>query len=203
MLTPPHKLDHHRWKHLRVGLLGGSFDPPHAGHVRLSENAMKMLCLDSVWWLVSPQNPLKAHKAQYTYEERLARSDALIKHPNILVTDIERQIGTRRTYDTVSGLKVFFSDTFFVWITGMDIPHQFHKWYRWQDLLKEISFVHLARPPLDNQVRCSTTRMLSNHRNITLTRPQRADLSPGQSFWIPHSKQLNLSSSMFRGKFLV
>src|SRR5688572_19519709 len=100
----PHLHDGPRWKGLRVGLLGGSFNPPHEGHVHISLAALKGLELDAVWWLVTPQNPVKAEQP-LPLEERVRLSRELVRHPKILVSDIEKDLDTQLTYHTIRKLK--------------------------------------------------------------------------------------------------
>ena len=90
IFTPPHTLNTPRWNNMRVGLLGGSFNPPHKGHLHISLAALNSLQLDAIWWLVTPQNPLKGDITPLPIEEPIALSQELITHPKILVTDIEK-----------------------------------------------------------------------------------------------------------------
>ena len=121
-------------KNLNVGILGGSFNPPHAGHVHISLAALHGLALDYIWWLVTPQNPLKSQKPM-VLEKRLSLSEDITKdHPKIIVTSLEDDLGTQITYDSIRGLKTHFFQTDFVWITGMDNALNLHTWHNWQDL---------------------------------------------------------------------
>ncbi len=116
---------------MRIGLLGGSFDPAHEGHLYVSEIARKLLKLDYVWWLVSPGNPLKPEPGALA--TRLARARiAAAHHPFIRVSDIEQRLGTRYTIDTVTALKRRFPRVRFVWLMGSDNLEQFARWRRWQ-----------------------------------------------------------------------
>ncbi|MGH7123366.1 MAG: nicotinate-nucleotide adenylyltransferase, partial [Stellaceae bacterium] len=99
----------------RIGLLGGSFNPAHRGHLHVSLEALKRLDLDQVWWLVAPQNPLKPTKGMASLEERLASARQLVRHPRIAVTDLEARLGTRYTADTLRELRRRFPNTRFVW----------------------------------------------------------------------------------------
>src|SRR3954471_15978292 len=105
---------------LRIGLLGGSFNPAHEGHVHLSREAIKRLDLDEVWWLVSPQNPLKPARGMAPLEERMAGAVRLAEPPRLRVTDLEARLGTRYTADTILALKRRFPATRFVWLMGAD-----------------------------------------------------------------------------------
>ncbi|PWE29298.1 nicotinic acid mononucleotide adenylyltransferase [Maritimibacter sp. 55A14] len=129
----------------RIGLLGGSFDPPHRGHLHISLAALKRFRLDRVWWLVSPGNPLKT-RGPAALEARLAASRALVDHPRILVTDIEARIGTRYTAETVSRLRALYPGVHFVWLMGADNLAGFHRWQNWRSIMQEVPVGVLARP---------------------------------------------------------
>ncbi len=111
---------------LTIGLLGGSFDPAHEGHLYVSQVALKALKLDYVWWLVSPGNPLKA--APGAVEARLAGARLVARHPRIRVSGIESRLGTRYTIDTVTALQRRFPRVRFVWLMGTDNLAQFGRW---------------------------------------------------------------------------
>jgi nicotinate-nucleotide adenylyltransferase len=119
----------------RIGLLGGSFDPPHQGHVHISRWALRNLRLDRVWWLVSPGNPLK-QRGPAAIERRLAACRALAGHPRITVTDIERHLATRYTADTLARLSQHYPGVRFVWLMGSDNLAGFHRWQRWDWLAR-------------------------------------------------------------------
>jgi nicotinate-nucleotide adenylyltransferase len=130
----------------RVGLLGGSFNPAHGGHLHISREALKRLDLDEVWWLVSPQNPLKPRAGMRSLEERLAGARALARHPRIKVTDIERRLGTAYTADTLAALKRRFPRLRFVWLMGADNLLQIPKWERWRNVFELVPIAVFARP---------------------------------------------------------
>ena len=132
---------------LRIGLLGGSFNPAHAGHLYITEVAMKQLCLDFVWWLVSPQNPLKTPTAMAPLQQRIASAREIAgRHPRIRVSDIETRMGTRYTIDTVTGLKKRFGQVHFVWLMGSDNLLAFHRWRNCHRLAESIPIVVVRRP---------------------------------------------------------
>lgn len=130
---------------MTVGLFGGSFDPPHAGHVHVSREALKRLGLDRVWWLVSPGNPLK-DRGPAPLERRLAASRAMVRHPRIVVTDIEARTGTRYTGATIEALRDLYPGVRFVWIMGADNLAQFHQWQRWDWIMRTVPICVMARP---------------------------------------------------------
>ena len=128
-----------------VGLLGGSFDPAHAGHAHITREAMKRMGLDAVWWLVTPGNPLKARQPA-PMAQRLAEARRVIHDPRVVVTDLEVALGTRNTADTVDRLQAIYPGVRFVWLMGADNLVQFHKWGRWRDILRAVPVGVLARP---------------------------------------------------------
>ncbi len=131
---------------LRVGLLGGSFDPAHDGHLHISRIALRRLQLDRVWWLLSPGNPLKAD-APAPLERRLAAADAVLDdHPRIEATGIERDLGTVYTVDTVRALRALYPAVRFVWLMGADNLSQFHRWRHWAEIMHSLPVCVLARP---------------------------------------------------------
>jgi len=128
-----------------IGLLGGSFDPPHAGHLHISREALKRFGLDRVWWLVSPGNPLKRH-GPAPLLERMAAARALADHPRIHVTDIEARLGTRYTAETLAALTAIAPGRRFVWLMGADNLAQFHRWQDWRGIMERVPVGVLARP---------------------------------------------------------
>lgn len=129
----------------RIGLLGGSFDPPHAGHVHISREALKRFGLDQVWWLVSPANPLKK-RGPAPLEKRMAACRALVRHPRIHVSDFEAQAGTRYTAQTLAALQKACPDAQFVWLMGADNLAQFDQWQDWRQIMERVPVGVLARP---------------------------------------------------------
>ncbi len=131
----------------RIGLLGGSFNPAHDGHRAISLEAVRRLGLDEVWWLVSPQNPLKSADGMAPFEERMASAGKVADgHPKLVVTDLEQTLGTRYTVDTVRRLlRDGRSD--FVWLIGSDNLLQLPKWRSWRDLLNLVPIAVFDREP--------------------------------------------------------
>ena len=129
---------------LRIGLLGGSFDPAHGGHLYVSNTALKALKLDYVWWLVSPGNPLKPLPQPLAV--RLMRARNIVRDARIFVTDIEARMGTRLTADTVAALQKRFSQVDFVWLMGSDNLEQFSRWRRWRQIAASIPIAVVRRP---------------------------------------------------------
>lgn len=141
----------HRWAGplhagLSVGLLGGSFNPAHDGHRHISLYALDTLGLDRVWWLVSPQNPLKPVRGMAPLAQRLAEARAVARHPRIAVTCLERELGTRYTADTLASLVRRFPRTRFVWLMGADNLGQIPRWKRWERIFRTVPVAVFARP---------------------------------------------------------
>jgi nicotinate-nucleotide adenylyltransferase len=132
---------------LTIGLLGGSFNPAHEGHLYISETAIRRLKLDYVWWLVSPQNPLKSANGMADLALRLERARRIAaSYPRVIVTDLERTLGTRFTVDTVRALQRRFPQVRFVWLMGSDNLVQFSRWRNWQRLARHIPIAVVQRP---------------------------------------------------------
>ena len=130
---------------MTVGLLGGSLDPAHAGHVHITRPALKAFRLDRVWWLVSPGNPLKA-QGPAPLADRLARAKAVMDHPRVQVTDLEARLGTRYTADTLQRLTSIYPGVRFVWLMGADSLASLHRWDRWGWIMDHVVVGVLARP---------------------------------------------------------
>lgn len=147
-----------------VGLFGGSFDPPHRGHVHVTREAMKAFGLDRVWWLVSPGNPLKA-RGPAPLVRRMAAARAVMQHPRVEVTDIEALTGTRATADTLAALRRLYPQVRFVWLMGADNLAQFHKWQDWRRIMDSVPVGVLARPGDRISARMSpAARVYASHR---------------------------------------
>jgi nicotinate-nucleotide adenylyltransferase len=129
---------------MRIGLFGGSFDPAHAGHALVAETALRRLQLDAVWWLVTPQNPLKAESAGL--HQRLASARRMAHGRRHVVTDVETRLGVRFTADTLAALQAHYPGVRFVWVMGADGADSFRRWRRWRDILAAAPVLVVARP---------------------------------------------------------
>jgi nicotinate-nucleotide adenylyltransferase len=128
-----------------IGLLGGSFDPAHSGHVHITKAALQRFGLDRVWWLVSPANPLKRH-GPAPLHDRLQAARAMMQHPRVTVTGIEDRLGTRYTAQTIAALRARYVGVRFVWLMGADNLAQFHRWQDWEDIMAQVPVGVIARP---------------------------------------------------------
>ncbi len=130
----------------RIGLFGGSFNPAHAGHLALGRQALKRLGLDQVWWMVSPQNPLKSSDSTADFDERMEGARRLIVNRAMVVTDVEKQLGTDCTAATLTRLKPVLARAHFVWIMGADSFAELHRWRDWRVIPETLPLAVFDRP---------------------------------------------------------
>ena len=121
---------------MRIGLFGGSFNPAHHGHAHVAETALRQLGLDKVWWLVTPQNPLKSAKETAPLAQRMNSARACAVGPAMVVTDIESRLGTRFSIDLLKKLQRLYPGVRFVWVMGSDNLNNFHHWRRWAEIAR-------------------------------------------------------------------
>ena len=134
----------------RIGLLGGSFNPAHRGHRRISLAALDVLGLDEIWWLVSPGNPLKAGaKDMAPFDARLASARAMARRAPIRASDFEARAGTRFSLDTLRALKARYPHHDFIWLMGSDTVPNFHQWRRWREIVRMVPIAVIRRPGYD------------------------------------------------------
>lgn len=138
-----------------IGLLGGSFNPAHGGHRRISLFAREALGLDEVWWLVSPGNPLKPKAGMAPLAARLASARQQARRARIVPTVIERELGTRHTVDTLRKLQARYPKHRFVWLMGSDNLAQFSQWKSWQKIARTMPIAVIARPGYEGAARAS------------------------------------------------
>ena len=130
-----------------IGLLGGSFNPAHRGHRRVTLAAIRKLALDEAWWLVSPGNPLKSRAGMAPLAARLGSARAMARRAPIRATAIETELGTRYTVDTIRALQRRFPQHRFIWLMGADNLRQFHRWRDWRGIARAVPIAVIARPP--------------------------------------------------------
>ncbi|MEM7722447.1 MAG: nicotinate-nucleotide adenylyltransferase [Pseudomonadota bacterium] len=182
-----------------VGLFGGSFDPPHAGHVHISREALKRFGLDHVWWLVSPGNPLKSH-GPAPLARRMEAARALVTHPRIHVTDIEAHLGTRYTGATIEALQAISPNTRFVWLMGADNLAQFHRWQRWDWILRTVPVGVLARPGQRISARTAKAAQIFRHAKLPASEAQYLPWATPPAWCFLNVPMVDLSSSEIRAR---
>ncbi len=133
-----------------IGLLGGSFDPPHKGHIYISLEAKKILQLDGIWWLVIPKNPLKISRPA-SYEERIHNCKSITKTHPIKIEEIEKKIKSTYSFQTINFLQNHYENINFFWLMGADNLINFHKWQKWRQIFKEMSIVVFKRHGYNDQ----------------------------------------------------
>lgn len=183
-----------------MGILGGSFNPAHEGHMHIARQALIRLKLHAVWWVVSPGNPLKTKDPVKDFAARVEAVRDFITHPRMTATDIEAHLNTRYTYDTLTRLQTLFPRTQFVWIAGMDNACAFDRWDRWQDLPALIPFVFFDRPPAALKIRGKRLRQRRGLRQRTKTVARAIAPREKGVFWMLSGKSLNISSTAIRAK---
>ena len=185
---------------MRIGLLGGSFNPPHEGHALITRLALRRLALDRVWWLVTPGNPLKSLTGLPALKARMEAARRLDVGPRVVVTDIEAQIDSRFTYDTLLWLRQRAPGVHFVWIMGADNLRQFHLWRHWRLIAELLPIAVVDRPG-------STLKAISSPAGAALVQsrvPERdatrfAAMRPPALIFL-HGPRSRLSSTALRGE---
>jgi nicotinate-nucleotide adenylyltransferase len=185
---------------MRIGLFGGTFNPPHLGHRLASIIALKRLQLDAVWWLVTPGNPLKENSGLPPLDVRMAAAQRIADHPRIVVTGLEAAIGTRFTHDTVEHLTRRCPGVNFVWIMGADNLRSFHRWQRWRDIARLVPIAVIDRP--------RSTLKGAHSRTAAYLAPWRLDEADGAllarrgapGFIFLHGPRSELSSTDLRAR---
>lgn len=145
-VDPRHLRMPHVEKGMQVGLFGGSFNPPHAGHVLVAEVALRTLELDQLWWMVTPGNPLKSGRELLPLAERIAQSEQIAPQPRVKVTAFEAAFDVRYTADTLELVRNRNPGVDFVWIMGADNLTQFHQWQRWREIATTMPIAVIDRP---------------------------------------------------------
>ena len=159
---------------LTIGLLGGSFDPPHEGHVHITKLALKIFKLSKIWWLVCPENPLKG-VIPLDLNSRIIASKKIMRHPSVVITDIEKKFKTKYTFQTLIRLKILYPKTKFVWLMGADNLVNFHNWKNWDWIMKNIPVGVLARP--EEQIKAGLSLTATKFKNYRLPKDKSILLS--------------------------
>jgi nicotinate-nucleotide adenylyltransferase len=189
----PHPRSGSSFSRMCIGLLGGSFNPAHEGHLAMSLYALKRLGLDQIWWLVSPQNPLKAAHDMAPFTARLEQARATAHHPKILVTDIEAQFGTRYTADTLRALHRRFPSTRFVWLMGADNFAQIPRWKNWAHIFAQMPVAVFRRPGYDAAIKGKAAMRFAKARH-SFRQGKKLALMPPPA-WLVLDNRLNLLSA--------
>jgi nicotinate-nucleotide adenylyltransferase len=183
---------------MRVGLFGGSFNPPHEGHLHVGRMALTRLRLDRLWWLVTPGNPLKERQGLASLEERLEAARRLARHPRIAVTDVEAQLGVRYTIDTIRELRARCPTLRFVWIMGADSLANFHRWGHWREIAGLVPIAVIDRPGLTlKAARAPAAQALERFRIRESAAATLAGRRPPAWVFL-HGPRSNLSSTAIR-----
>ncbi|MGR3838973.1 MAG: nicotinate-nucleotide adenylyltransferase [Cognatishimia sp.] len=184
---------------MTVGLLGGSFDPPHAGHVHITREALKRFGLDRVWWLVSPGNPLKS-RGPAGMDARLRAARQLMVHPKVHISDFEARAGTRYTAETLAALQARYPGVRFVWLMGADNLAQFHLWKDWQAIMEAFPVGVLARPGDRIAARTAKAANVFAHAKIPGRQSRRLAQSEAPAWCFVNVPMRDISSTELRAK---
>jgi len=180
-----------------IGLLGGSFDPPHRGHLYISFEAIKILSLDEIWWLITPQNPLKILKPA-TYSERVNNCHKVTLDTSIKIKEIEKKINSKYTYQTLKYLKNHYSQIKFYWLMGSDNLINFHKWRKWRNIFNEISIVIFKRHGYNNKALKSIASKSFLHSQIKSFHLNQTYFNTFPSWAWANNKEIKISSTEIR-----
>lgn len=183
---------------LRIGLYGGSFNPPHAGHRHVSRLALRRLRLDRIWWMVTPCNPLKDCSGLPPTAERIAAARAMARDPRIAVTGFEEEIGANFTVDSLTWLVTRCPGVRFVWVMGADCLTGFHRWRGWETIAGLMPFAVIDRPGWTlRATQARAAAALARYRLDETDAPLLADLQPPAWVYL-HGPRSPLSSTALR-----
>lgn len=183
---------------MRIGLFGGSFNPPHKGHREASLLALRRLRLDRVWWLVSPGNPLKDKRELAPLGLRLEAARKLARHPSIQVSALESAIAATYTFETISYLKQHCRGVHFVWLMGADNLSHFDRWKRWQDITKLVPIAIIDRPGATLTAPFSRAGQILARYRLDESQGARLATADPPSFIFLHGPRSALSSTALR-----
>jgi nicotinate-nucleotide adenylyltransferase len=183
---------------MRIGLLGGSFNPPHAAHRAISLFALKRLKLDRVWWLLTPGNPLKDTGALHDLGERAEAARKIADDPRIDISCLEAVIGVRYTVDTIIHLRRRVSGVHFVWIMGADNLAQFHRWKDWRRIASEVPIAVIDRPPQSFRALAAPAAQALARYRLPENQAARLAEQPAPAWVFLSGMKLTLSSTRLR-----
>ncbi|MGL4437766.1 MAG: nicotinate-nucleotide adenylyltransferase [Bosea sp. (in: a-proteobacteria)] len=183
---------------LRIGLLGGSFNPAHDGHRLASLTALRKLGLDQVWWLVTPGNPLKNNRDLPSQDARITAARAMTGHPRIVVTGIEARLGTRFTAETLAALKTRCPGVRFVWLMGSDNLVQFHRWQNWRGIARMMPIAVIDRPGSTHKAMHARAAIALAHWRLDESDGLLLPTEPAPAWMFLHGRRSELSSTALR-----
>jgi nicotinate-nucleotide adenylyltransferase len=183
----------------RIGLFGGSFDPPHAGHAHVVRTALARLKLDRVWVLVTPGNPLKRRGPSLSTTERIAALRALLPEPRVTITDIETRAGLVWTRDTVAWFARHAPDHRFVWLMGADNLASFHRWGGWRSIAANVPIAIVDRPGGVFAASSARAAIALQRRRVPESRAGLLATTPAPAWTFLHARRVALSSTDLRG----
>ena len=183
---------------LKVGLLGGSFNPAHEGHRWISLVALRRLGLHQVWWLVSPQNPLKPKSGMAPLAARMASARAVADHPAIVISDLEARLGSRYTIDTLHALRRRAPATHFVFLMGADNFIALPRWRDWTGIMESVPIAVIARPGYSLKARLSQPARHYAHRQLAQTDARLLAQTPPPAWVFLEDRPTPISSTAIR-----
>ena len=180
-----------------IGLLGGSFDPPHKGHLYISLEAKKLLKLDEIWWLVTPQNPLKIHQPA-SYSERVKNCKIMTKNKPIKIKEIEKKINSQFSYQTIKYLNNHYKNINFFWLMGADNLINFHQWQNAHRIFNEIAIVVFRRYGYNQQALKSYISNLYKNFRVKNKNIHIDNFNKLPAWTIIQNKEIRISSTEIR-----
>ena len=183
----------------KIGLLGGSFDPPHKGHLFISLEAKKILKLDEVWWLVTPKNPLKISEPA-GYEERVDNCKKITRNFPIKIQEIEKNIHSDYSYKTINYILKHYNNIKFFWLMGADNLIYFHKWEKWQKIFNNMSIVIFRRHGYNNKALKSIASQRFKNNRVISSNIKLDDFIYTPSWSLIENKEIRISSSEIRNQ---
>jgi nicotinate-nucleotide adenylyltransferase len=182
-----------------IGLLGGSFDPPHKGHLYISLEAKKILKLDEVWWLVTPQNPLKINEPA-SYKDRVKNCKLIAKNHPVKIKEIEKKINSRYSYETIEYLNGHYKNIKFFWLMGADNLINFHKWQNAKKIFNEIPIVVFRRYGYNEKALKSFTSNFYKNFRLISKKINVKNFNKLPAWTIIQNKEIKISSTEIRNQ---
>ena len=185
-------------KKRKIGLLGGSFNPPHAGHLHISKRAIKVLDLETVWWIISPQNPLKKEYSQ-TFSTRVKACNKILRTTKIQICEIEKRQKNTFSFNTIKVLKKKYPRLQFFWIMGADNMHNINRWKNWDDIFMEIPIAIFSRP--NQQLKAGLSLAAQKYQKYRFNARMLSSV-PMPAWSIEVGPQLKISSTLLRNHII-